>query len=225
MKAFVIVLLESEISVNLSKRAKESAKQFGIDLTEWSAVNGFSCADKFKSYSIKSLLTESMNRPGLQGCFLSHYELWQKCVELNEPILILEHDAVIIRELPTDIDSHYIDVLNLDPHRIHTDNTYFKLLESEKNTAIDYFYAPPRKTSLAGEYVIGAHGYCIKPCGAKKLIKFSQTVGALPTDKHIGRNVVDLKSTTVTVVGLNEFYLENNMKKFSSTKNLQGFVS
>jgi hypothetical protein len=26
--------------------------------------------------------------------------LWKKCIELNEPILILEHDAVFIRALP-----------------------------------------------------------------------------------------------------------------------------
>ena len=27
------------------------------------------------------------------GCFLSHYSLWKKCIELKEPIIILEHDV------------------------------------------------------------------------------------------------------------------------------------
>ena len=31
---------------------------------------------------------------GEVGCFLSHWRLWEKCIELNEPILILEDDAV-----------------------------------------------------------------------------------------------------------------------------------
>ena len=29
------------------------------------------------------------------GCFLSHYKLWQRCIESNEPYLILEDDAII----------------------------------------------------------------------------------------------------------------------------------
>ena len=32
---------------------------------------------------------------GEVGCFLSHWKLWEKCIELNEPILVLEDDAVI----------------------------------------------------------------------------------------------------------------------------------
>ena len=32
---------------------------------------------------------------GEVGCFLSHYGLWKKCIELDEPILILEDDAIV----------------------------------------------------------------------------------------------------------------------------------
>jgi len=32
---------------------------------------------------------------GEVGCFLSHYKLWQRCIESNEPYLILEDDAII----------------------------------------------------------------------------------------------------------------------------------
>ena len=35
---------------------------------------------------------------GEVGCFLSHYLLWKKCIDLNEPILILEDDAIITDE-------------------------------------------------------------------------------------------------------------------------------
>ena len=31
---------------------------------------------------------------GEVGCFLTHYHLWKKCIQLNEPIIILEDDAV-----------------------------------------------------------------------------------------------------------------------------------
>ena len=35
---------------------------------------------------------------GEVGCFLSHYLLWKKCIDLNEPILVLEDDAIITDE-------------------------------------------------------------------------------------------------------------------------------
>ena len=31
--------------------------------------------------------------PGELGCFASHYLLWEKCLELNEPIVVIEDDA------------------------------------------------------------------------------------------------------------------------------------
>ena len=34
-----------------------------------------------------------------KAVFASHYLLWKKCVELNEPILILEHDVIFKENL------------------------------------------------------------------------------------------------------------------------------
>ena len=31
---------------------------------------------------------EKQNSPGVIGCFYSHYGLWQKCLEMDEPIMI-----------------------------------------------------------------------------------------------------------------------------------------
>ena len=39
-----------------------------------------------------------LNRPILPtevACFLSHRKAWEKCVELDEPIIVLEDDAII----------------------------------------------------------------------------------------------------------------------------------
>ena len=32
---------------------------------------------------------------GEVGCFLSHWRIWEECVRIDEPILILEDDAII----------------------------------------------------------------------------------------------------------------------------------
>lgn len=225
MKAFIIAMLQSEHSLELAHDCVDAAKHFGVDVALHPAVNGFECDEKFKEYGIKRLLTSSIaDSPGNKGCFLSHFELWNLCVELNETILILEHDGKLIRELPVNIEDNFTEVLNLDPNREFSNPTYNKLVTKSLKDPVDYFYTSSKKKSEAGSYIIGAHGYCIKPQGAMKLIRFAQQVGALPTDKHIGKDVVDLKSTTVTVVGLHDFYIDNNMKKFSSTKNLQKFL-
>lgn len=40
-----------------------------------------------------------LTTPELGGC-LSHYRLWLDCVERDEPVMILEHDAVFVSALP-----------------------------------------------------------------------------------------------------------------------------
>ena len=32
---------------------------------------------------------------GEVGCFLSHWHIWNKCIEKNEPIIVLEDDAIL----------------------------------------------------------------------------------------------------------------------------------
>jgi GR25 family glycosyltransferase involved in LPS biosynthesis len=223
MKAFIIVMHDSEHSVSLADDCIAAAKQFDIVPEIWPAVNGYNASGKFKEYGITKFLHKKMSLAGVQGCFLSHYELWNKCVELNEPILILEHDGVMIRPLPTDIESKFVEVLNLDPFKQSSDSYD---IEVERSTTIplSYIAAPVEKSSAAGGYIAGAYGYCIKPGAATKLIDFTKIAGALPTDKHIGQSIVDLKSTNVPVVRLHKFYSTHSIAKFSSTKDLGKFV-
>jgi len=35
-----------------------------------------------------------LSRPGVVGCFYSHYALWNKCIELGEPIMIFEDEKI-----------------------------------------------------------------------------------------------------------------------------------
>lgn len=225
MKSFIIAMTNSQSSLALANDCINYAKDFNINVTLYPAVNGLDCDYKFKQHGITNFLLPVMKESaGNKGCFLSHYELWLKCIELNETLLILEHDGKIIRSLPNNIEDEFIDVLNLDPYRVLAGSEYDENVNKSLTMPVNYFYAPAKKRSLAGEYIIGAHGYLIKPCGAKKLIEFSKKVGILPTDKHIGRNVVNLKSTTVTLVSLHEFHRSHNMTKFSSTKNLSRWI-
>jgi GTP cyclohydrolase III len=57
-----------------------------------------------------------------------------------------------------------------------------------------------------------------------ELIQFARRIGAAPTDVHIGRNIVDIKATTATVVRMSKTFTENDVKGMSSTSNLNQYV-
>ncbi|MDH2997829.1 hypothetical protein A1D22_00570 [Pasteurellaceae bacterium LFhippo2] len=51
----------------------------------------------FSKYNKNKRLIRKGNEMSLSqlGCFASHYLLWEKCVELNQPIIVLEDDSII----------------------------------------------------------------------------------------------------------------------------------
>lgn len=225
MKTFIITLLSSPLSTKLSKECIEQAKTVGIETTIWPAVNGLDFGkQKMQEYQIKPFMLSNMNLPGIVGCFLSHFELWLKCIELNEPIIILEHDGYFLRSLPDDINDKYTDILQLDPY-IPTSPTYDIDVSSTIDSLIEYTDPPASGIDATGEFVIGAYGYCIKPNAAKSLVNFALTVGSLPADVHIGRNLVDIKCTTASIIRLHPYYDTKTIHTDSSTANLGKFLS
>ena len=228
MKSFVIVLKESEHSCKVGQETIESANKFNINPEIHPGVLGFNSLEKFNEYGIKRFLTRDiLDNPGHQGCFLSHFELWVKCVKLNEPIIILEHDAIFIRELPDNILDQFDGVLKLDPYDVYNTNVdYNKLVEDSLSKPVEIWHQPARNTwHGVGEFIWGAYGYIIKPEAALSLIQFARRIGAAPTDVHIGRNLVDIKSTTVPIVKMNKRYIDGDVKAMSSTSNLNQYIN
>jgi len=225
MKTFVIILQESEHSRKVGAEAIEAARKFGIEPEVHNAVLGYNAPELFAKYGITRFLTRDLiDNPGHQGCFLSHFELWMKCVKLDEPIIILEHDGVFIRPLPDDLLDKFSGVLKLEPYDVFVDS-YEGKVDASLNDPVDVWHPPARNTwHGVGEFLWGAYGYIIKPHAAMELIQFARRIGAAPTDVHIGRNIVDIKATTATVVRMSKTYTENDVKGMSSTSNLNQYV-
>ena len=92
-------------------------------------------------------------RRGWIGCALSHMELWQKCVDINKPILIFEDDNVIkeevnydkhletiINNFPKDFDIVYLvtdNIVNYKPY-----NDLFVKAKSNNSILSAYFISP-----------------------------------------------------------------------------------
>ena len=188
LKTYVIRLADFEASVRLANATYASAQQHGWDVEYFDGFNGLKYS--LEDFGIKPYIIDindyprylrsrykKLNRkhdvPGVKGCFLSHYHLWKKCVELDESICILEHDASVNKPFPN---VKFKDVIKLDT-----------------GTRGEY--------DVIGEWFAGAHAYCVTPAGAQKLIDFAETQGMLPVDVMICEAIVNLKfdkSGTVT---------------------------
>jgi GR25 family glycosyltransferase involved in LPS biosynthesis len=116
--------------------------------------------------------------PGVKGCFYSHYRLWQKCVELNEPIIIWEDDIVLRRPfIPID----WTDVLVLALGHPTKTEKYRQYLEDPQGD--------PKAEPYFQSSMPGCCGYALKPHAAKKLVDTYKNT-YLPADNAINQHHV-----------------------------------
>jgi hypothetical protein len=194
---FVITLKGHDLSESLTSECLASAKKHDWKVTVYDAVNGNDVTEStWQGIGVTPLLTEyGMSRAGVQGCFLSHFALWKKCIELDTEIIILEHDALI--EAPWDCQLTSKDYL-------------VKLTQFRQKKGF-------REDIYSGTWSPGAIAYLISPSQAQQLVDFTITVGAIPTDVAMGSSVIQY-------INLNYPYVKMNKKmkdiKFSTTENL-----
>ena len=140
-----------------------------------------------------------LSRPGVIGCFYSHYNLWSKCVELNEPIMIFEDDVKFFRGyVPVEFDGVLILSLGKSSYLSEPQKTY---LENPSGPAI------ARKWQNFS--MPGASGYAIKPDAALALTKFYRPYW-YPADNAINQFVVPLQISTY-LMGRNTLPEEGNV--------------
>jgi GR25 family glycosyltransferase involved in LPS biosynthesis len=191
MKSFIISLSKISSSWNSALETKRELLKIGISAELFEGTYGLEAEKLFLSEN-RTLSTfdqfntskTKMSSPGVKGCFHSHYRLWKRCIELNEPIMIFEDDLVVYRPFET-INFQEVLILSINYDWKKTFK-YRKYLEESYQfaEAIDYkLYFMP-----------GCSGYIIKPIAAKKLIDFydfTNTYG--PADIAINSNLVKME--------------------------------
>lgn len=227
IKSFIIRLEENEHSCQMAKECKIQAVKHNLQPKYFKAIHGNNAEWHYNKTGITRQGKFKKNRPGVVGCFFSHYYLWKTCIELNEPIVILEHDGYLIRPIDDNILTNFDDVLKLDRLDPYS-RSYEKDIEAEQHLETTVKLYRNTKESVAkvvkhglGHYFKGAYSYIIKPSGAKKLIKFIDINGHRPADQQINSRIVNLKTTVPTVARLHPFYaIGNNIDSASLTRNL-----
>lgn len=200
MKAYVITLPNHEYSEQKAQRCINTAKEIGkITVEKFDAVKKeqakdvmlsfglqWTWANNNKSHTIcpitklKQHPYKGANLNAKIGCSMSHYLLWKRCVELDEPLLILEHDAVFIRRFPN-FDFTGICQIN-DPNGAGKNGRRLseKMIEQNK-------HGVSPKTSnttdpLVPDGLAGNSAYVIKPWAAKEAINKTAEVGLWMND-------------------------------------------
>lgn len=227
IKSFIIRLEENEHSCQMAKECKEQAIKHKLHPKYFKAIHGKDAEWHYDKTGIQRQGKFKKNRLGVVGCFFSHYYLWQTCVKLNEPIVILEHDGYLIRPIDDTILTQFDDVLKLDRLDPYSKN-YEKDIAAEEHldTSVKLYRNTNESVSKVakhglGHYFKGAYSYIIKPSGAKKLIKYIKINGHRPADQQLNTRIVNLKTTVPTVARLHPFYsIGNNIDSASLTRNL-----
>lgn len=165
--AYIITDINSKFSTALALETQQSLDQWGWKYSVWPAVNGFALIDAdWRALGITLLKRgKAVTRPGVWGCIHSHFTLWQHCVELAEPIVVLEHDALALAAFPGDLD---------------LDRGVWKLWQSHAL----------RHNEITGTWSRGAWAYTLTPQQAQALIEFSCRSGVQAVDKQLGTEAV-----------------------------------
>lgn len=224
LKSYVIRLVNIEPSETLADECVKSGKIHNLSIIKFDGIYGKECIEsKTKELGIRPYKEKmKKGRLGVKGCFLSHYLLWLRCIELNEPILICEHDAVILTKITNDI-LDFEDILILDPYDKFSSAYKSNHLESQKNSQkiVEYFNKDSRKKmEVSAEYPKGLQAYIIKPQAAKKIQEIVKDNGYLPADVQVNKSIVQIHTVTRPIASINIRYQDNLklMAEESSTK-------
>ena len=229
IKTYVVYMSNDAFSVEMTKDTIKSLEKFNIEYEMFDGVVGRNGVNVLESFGVKpsAHVAKAQWTDGTIGCLASHYLLWDKCADQEEPFLILEQDGVLIRD-PGEIADQVEFVCHLDaflPFNNSNKNLDYNHFE-EYNKSMSVYVPgvskhPENKfygsNKITGAVFRGTYGYIITPKGAKAVINFISNHGAFPSDQSLCKRAMPLQRANSTYVRLNPFFKNLEIQKeFSS---------
>lgn len=139
------------------------------------------------------------DRNARMACSMSHYILWKHCIKLNRPIMILEHDAVFIKDIDAlDIEETALNIIGVNDPRGATrlSKKYYDMVKACPN---EFNLVPLVDDNINIPMgLAGNSAYIIKPEGARSLIKAVKEYGMWPNDAIMCRQLIPKVGVTKT---------------------------
>ena len=119
------------------------------------------------------------------ACMVSHMRCWQMCVDLDEPVVILEHDAIFTRkfdfkDLTEGFKGGIIGLNNPKGATRKAQVFHEKVSQKEGLQQVPTVDEPHEQQMPQG--LAGNSAYVISPSAARKLFKKTEEVGMWPND-------------------------------------------
>jgi GR25 family glycosyltransferase involved in LPS biosynthesis len=159
---YIITIKNHSVSEGLSARCQQSLAALNMPYKVWDAFDGTSGQIKLPDhaqgkswYSWLKWVDKELSITEVSAA-LSHISLWAHCIEIDRPIIILEHDAIMIKELrdhPVIGCIHYLGAIE----------------QAKKGWPV--LVTPPHATNGHNyHFICRAHAYSIDPWVAKNLL-------------------------------------------------------
>lgn len=207
IKTFIIHLPDHKQSVAYANESFRSCKNKNFDV-ELFAGYYYKNIDNFKHIPdfMKKSRAEDFYKEQNTNRFLSKrsifangYSLWKKCIDINENIVVLEHDSICKRQWDfPEID----DILILNIESAFNQKLLKEFVKKNKKKFPNvkkgiHRYSSPfiyhRKNAYHGSFIMpGAAAYAISPKGAKKLIDSAEKYGWEQNDHFINTHNVNI---------------------------------
>jgi len=159
-KAHIIYMPNVEVSKILANRCLESCDKVGQKACLYEGFDGTSGVIKVPKHLenqswVKWIkVTDHQQSVTELSCSLSHISLWVKCMEEDQPLIVLEHDAIMVKAY--------------NEHLIYNSIGYLGCSEQKSQK----LFRPTPNLSMINRnwhFINRAHAYCIDPPSAKKL--------------------------------------------------------
>jgi GR25 family glycosyltransferase involved in LPS biosynthesis len=161
-KAYIIRIKGNSISEPLAQRCAKSCERVGMSYELWDAYDGTKNPiippNHLENHLIMNMIkigSHYVSR-GEIACALSHISLWSKCLEIEKPIVILEHDSIMVKP--------YLK------HNLFNSICYLGS-DEQVNHGWNVFLTPPHGSDGNNyHFICRAHAYAIDPTIARSLL-------------------------------------------------------
>jgi hypothetical protein len=216
--AYIITVKNNKISEELSLRCQKSCKEVNQPFVVWDAFDGTDQKNVFYPEHLKDKdqykWLKQMNNKltiGEIAAIFSHFSLWCQCVTVDLPIVILEHDAIMLKKYSCHDGWNQINYLgNLDQY--------------QKNMWPSF--PPHSAASKNWRFICRAHAYAVDPASARQLISHVIRFGiSAPADMLVRADLFSIVQTgfyafdlpaETTIHGRNPNWEDDSKEIFSS---------